>query len=380
MSRPIHEIADVLHRFAPEFIRKHPPNSYHFRTLDVIARCRTASLGGHIDSCDCCGKQRISYNSCRNRHCPKCQSTKQAFWAEDRMNQTLPVKHFHIVFTVPEVLNDICLTDSNWFYKLLFAKASETLESFGYSHFGVQTGAICMLHSWGQNLSLHPHIHCIVPGIGLTISGRLKEIGSGGKYLYPVRQLSIVFRGKILEAINKNLKAKGLLITYRPNLDQAWKKPWVVHCEPSLASPKHVTGYLSRYTNRVAITNHRIVTISDSGVTFHLKDYRNNGRKTTTTLSGTEFLRRFCLHILPRRFVKVRFYGLYASRNKKLILQEKKLQPHKPKETSQERLLRLTGFDVFLCPFCKKGRMVTIEIIPRIRSPDVGLYPSNIKI
>jgi hypothetical protein len=188
--------------------------------------------------------ERFSYNSCRNRHCPKCQSSRQAFWVEDLLEATLAVKHYHIVFTVPNELNTICLIDSKWFYGTLFSCVWDTLRQFGYTHFGVETGAVCVLHTWGQNLSLHPHVHCIVAAAGETLSGNMKHIGSTGKYLYPVSQLSTVFRGKVMECIKSHLKKLALLTQYQGLVDTAWKKPWVVFCEPSLAKPEHVVKYL----------------------------------------------------------------------------------------------------------------------------------------
>lgn len=175
MQRPKHEVATVIKRFGQQFIVQCNPNSYTIRTLDSLLKCRTSDLGGHKEKCDCCGKERISYNSCRNRHCPKCQGSRQAFWVEDRMEQMLAVKHFHIVFTIPEKLNRICMLDSKWFYNAMFECVWSTLRSFGYTHYGVESGAICVLRTWGENLCLHPHIHCIVPAAGLTLQGTLKR-------------------------------------------------------------------------------------------------------------------------------------------------------------------------------------------------------------
>ena len=185
MRRPRHEVAHIIEHFGPRFIEKHSPNTYQLRVLNALANCRTAALGGHKYHCDHCGKQHISYNSCRNRHCPKCQGSKQAFWVEDLVGRAYPVRHYHVVFTVPEVLNAICMLDSRWFYNHLFASVWDVLRSFGYSHFGVESGAICLLHTWGQNLSLHPHVHCIVPALGHTLKGRMKSVGKMGTYLYP---------------------------------------------------------------------------------------------------------------------------------------------------------------------------------------------------
>ena len=377
MSRPKYEVADVIERFGQQFYTQCKPNQYQQRVLNDLSLCRTAALGWHKDVCDCCAKERISYNSCRNRHCPKCQSARQAFWIEDLLETTLPVKHYHIVFTVPNELNAVCLIDSKWFYAQLFSAVWDTLRQFGYTRFGIEAGAVCVLHTWGQNLSLHPHIHCIVPAMGETLAGNMKNIGSSGKFLYPVEQLSPVFRGKLMESIKRNLKKQSLLMQHQALINTAWKKPWVVHCEPSLGNHEHVVKYLGQYTHRVAITNQRIINIDDQSVTFMHKDYRDGARQKPITLNGVEFLRRFCQHILPRRFVKIRRYGIYSSRaralkmkaNPKMVINQRK------GETVQQRIQRLTGFDLYHCPFCKQGFMHTLEEIPRVRSPS-GFFAS----
>jgi hypothetical protein len=372
---PQFEVSQIIDRFGLQYIEQCQPNSFTLRTLDALQKCRTSALGGHKDVCDCCAKQRISYNSCGNRHCPKCQSNKQALWVDDRISDAMDVKYFHVVFTVPQALNQVCLLDSKWFYGNMFECAWSVLQSFGYSHYGVESGAICVLHTWGQNLSLHPHIHCIVPSAGLTVKGNLKRIAKQGKYLYPVRMLSVVFRGKLLGKIKRQLKQGNQLPQYQSLLEDVWKKPWVVYCEPPLGNAQQIVKYLGQYTHRVAISNHRIQNIDESGITFLYKDYKDNSKKKLTKLSGVEFLRRFCLHILPYRFVKIRYYGILSSRQKDQLrpLQAKKPET-KVKETLQERILRITGFDRYQCPFCKTGTMHTIELLPKIRSPDNVLY------
>jgi hypothetical protein len=376
MNRPGFEVADVISRFGKQFTQKYQPNSYQQRVLNALMLCRTSALGGHKEVCGCCGKQRISYNSCRNRHCPKCQSSKQAFWVDDLLETTLEVKHYHIVFTVPHELNRIALLDSTGLYRQLFISVWDTLRQFGYTRFGVESGAVCMLHTWGQNLSLHPHIHCIVPAAGETLAGNMKHIGSDGKFLYPVKQLSLVFRGKLMEGIKVQLRKQGLFDRYQALLKEVWQKPWVVFCEPSMAKAEHVVKYLGQYTHRVAITNQRIISIDENNVTFMHKDYGDGAKQKPVTLDGVEFLRRFCQHILPYRFVKIRRYGIYSSRaravrqkqNQRMVVKLKL----KPKETVQQRLKRLTGFDMCLCPFCKQGIMQVVELLPRVRSP--GFY------
>lgn len=373
MSRPEHEVADIIRLFGQRFIEKHRPNSYQLRVLRALSLCRTSALGGHIDRCDKCGFENISYNSCRNRNCPKCQCTKQAFWVEDRIRSAYPVQHYHIVFTLPEALNQISLLDSKWFYNLMFSTVWDVLSSFCYSHFTAESGAICILHTWGQNLTLHPHIHCIVPSLGHTLRGNLKQIGKGGKYLYPVIQLSLKFRGSFMAGVKRYLANRQILSGYMPLIRQAWNKPWVVYCEPSLGKTENVVGYLGQYTHRVAITNHRLISVDDEHVRFSLKDYNDNGRQKTTILTGEEFLRRFCMHILPSGFVKIRYYGIYSSRFRSTLLKDKIIVTLQHNETVIERIRRLTGFDISACPSCKKGKLVFTGIIPRSRSPTLVL-------
>ncbi len=234
-----------------------------------------------------------------------------------------------------------------------------------------------MLHTWGQNLSLHPHLHCIVPAAGLTLKGKLKNIGNQRKYLYPVKMLSTVFRGKLLEKLKRQLKKNGQLPKYQSVIDQCYAKPWVVYCEPSLGNPRQIIANLGQYIHRVAITNTRIKNIDDKEVTFSYKDYADNKNQKLMPLTGVELLRRFAMHILPFRFIKIRYFGILGSRYKKDV------QPLKTKpdiiqltEARQQRMVRLTGFDPCRCPKCKTGMMQPIEILPRIRSPDNVFYPT----
>ena len=335
-------------------------------------------MGGHEERCDCCPEVRYSYNSCGNRHCPKCLAAKQAVWIEKLIEETLPIKHYHIIFTVPHELNTICLFDKRMYYKVLFSAVWRTLHSFGYTHYNVETGALCILHSWGQNLSVHPHIHCLVPAAGYTIDGKWKQIGKQQKYLYPIFQLSDTFKGKFLDSLKRALRKMNKYSGFDSCIQTAHKKQWVAHCEPSMAKAEHVIRYLGQYTHRVAISNDRILAISDTHVTFIAKDYRDKAQKKPVSLTGVEFLHRFCLHILPKRFVKIRRYGIYnhtSKRNLELQFEpeaskvEMKLSDKKDNETSQERIKRLTGFDIGKCPKCKKGRMHIVRELPRIRSP-----------
>jgi hypothetical protein len=382
--RTTFELADVVRLFGPGLVSSGKLSCLQLKVLGKIAVCRTAALGGHEEARENCGTVRYSYNSCGDRHCPKCQAAKQAFWIDDLVRATLPVKHYHIVFTVPHILNAICLHNGRMYYDLLFAAVWETLRSFGYSHFGVETGAVAVLHSWGQNLSLHPHIHCLVPAAGYTLDGKWKTIGHSGAYLYPVHQLSDAFKGKFLGSLKRILRKQNELSLFYDKLQQAYQTKWVVHCKPSLASAEHVVKYLGQYTHRVAITNQRIVNIAGGKVTFTAKDYRDRAVKKPVTIDGVEFLRRFVLHILPRRFVKIRRFGIYNHTVKRhlepqFVPQVKPgidtlIKKQQPTETNVERFARLTGINPCLCPVCKTGRMVTIRELPRIRSPARGCF------
>ena len=373
------ELADVIRLFGADMVATHLPTPLQLKVLSKIADCRTAALGGHEEACENCGSVRYSYNSCGDRHCPKCQAAKQAFWIEDLMLSTLPIKHYHVVFTVPHVLNVVCLHNQRMYYDLLFAAVWHTLRSFGYSHYGVESGAVAVLHTWGQNLSLHPHIHCLVPAAGHTLNGQWRNIGHARNYLYPVHQISDAFKGKFLDSLKRALGKANELALFNDVVQHAYKTKWVVHCEPSLANADHVVKYLGQYTHRVAITNQRILNIADGKVTFVAKDYRDGAVKKPVTLDGVEFLRRFAMHILPSRFVKIRRFGIYNHTVKRnLALQfvaeakpdiDQILKRQQPPESNVERLERLTGINPCLCSACKTGKMIVIRELPRIRSP-----------
>ncbi len=377
------ELADVVRLFGNQLNGADKLNARQIKVLNSIVNCRTAALGGHEEACDSCGSVRYSYNSCGDRHCPKCQAAKQAFWIDDLAHNTLPIKHFHVVFTAPHHLNPLCLHNPGMYYELLFSAVWHTLRLFGYTHYGIESGAVAVLHTWGQNLTLHPHIHCIVPAAGYTLDGKWKPVGNQGNYLYPVHQLSAAFKGKFLDSLKRALRKQNELSLFYNQLQQTYKTKWVVHCEPSLAGAEHVVKYLGQYTHRVAITNQRILNIADGKVTFLAKDYRDGAARKPVTLDGAEFLRRFTMHILPRQFVRIRRFGIYnhtAKRNLALQFCEPDktidavIKKQQPAETNLERFERLTGINPCVCPTCKKGKMVAIRVLPRIRSPDVLLH------
>ena len=351
-----------------------------------IVRCRTASLGGHEEECDNCGERHYSYNSCGDRHCPKCQLNKQINWVERISKETLPVKHYHIIFTVPHSLNKIALWNDKMYYSVLFKAVWMTLRSFGYTHYGVESGAIAVLHTWGQNLSLHPHIHCLVPAAGYSLKGVWKNIGKDDKFIYPVRQLSSAFKGKFLDLLKRALRKSGHLQGFIPYIQKAYNSKWVVYSEAPMSGKTQIIKYLGQYTHRIAISNDRILQIGKEEVVFQTKDYRDNGTVKKIRMQGEEFLRRFMQHILPKGFIRIRRYGIYHHTVKKNLdlqftvedsgfyeLLEKTSQEQE--ELQEQRGESTKNQDDFLedrtrvCPYCKKGHMKRIRELPRIRSP-----------
>ena len=355
-SQPQYEVADVLN-ISGSKLENLELNSWQLRTLFALKKCRTSALGGHIDACDECGNVSISYNSCRNRHCPKCQGKKREQWIENRETELLPVPYFHVVFTLPDVLNKTALHEPKMLYDILFESAWETLQTFGKNK-NLQMGMIAVLHTWGQNLSLHPHLHCIVPGGGVDESGAWKNIRSDGKFLFSVKALSKVFRAKFCEKLKANLKDKfneNQENEYEKIRQSLWEKPWVVYAKKPFGSPKSVVEYLGRYTHKIAISNQRIRKIDAKTVTFSYKDYRQKGIKKQMVLSHEEFIRRFAMHILPKRFVKIRHYGFLSSTWKRIKL--KNLQQNlgiQPKEKPLPKAFQPK------CSCCKVGNLVTI--------------------
>jgi hypothetical protein len=368
--RPAYELAQVIDGFGDAFIHAYSPNTYVERILAAIKSCRTSILGGHKDRCDTCGHIRISYNSCRNRHCPKCQNTQREAWIGDRKQDLLPVPYFHVVFTVPDTLNRMFLYDPPGMYTLFFRAAWETLSQFSWTKFRAETGMIAVLHTWGQNLSLHPHVHCIVPGGGLDYKGKWKQVSiskTGRVYLFPVENLSKVYRQKFIIALQNHLPQESQCIR------ELYKTDWVVYAKEPFAGPQQVVEYLGRYTHKVAISNHRILSIDESGVTFRYLDYRDNTQKQMK-LSGIEFLRRFSQHILPKGFVRIRYFGLQSTtKREQLRLLQKNfgiLIPEKRKKKNWKQICREhLGFDPDLCPHCKKGTMITVERFDFVRGP-----------
>jgi len=368
--KPRYELAQIIDRFGEDFEEKHSPNSYVKRTLSALQRCRTSSLGGHVDKCDECGHIRISYNSCRNRHCPKCQNTQREAWVENRKQDLLPVPYFHVVFTVPDKLNSLFLQEPADLYNLLFASTWETIAQFSYTKLHAETGMVAILHTWGQNLSLHPHIHCVVPGGGINFRGQWKQVSTsenGKVFLFRVENLSNVFRGKFIDALKKKLPQSKKFI------NDLYKTDWVVYSKEPFAGPEQVIEYLGRYTHKVAIGNHRLLNVDETGVSFSWRDYRDNIEKVMP-LEGAEFLRRFCMHILPKRFVRIRHYGLLSTARRQELRELQEAFGINSPETREKKNWKDVcrehlNYDPDICPQCGKGHMSTIEMFFGPRPP-----------
>jgi hypothetical protein len=389
------EIQDIFNQHGDEYREKHNLPHNILRTMGSIEYCRTAKMGGHADECDACGHVRISYNSCRNRHCPKCQTLAKERWIENRKEDLLPVGYFHVVFTIPEELNFITLLNQREMYSIFFMAVSETLIELSkdIKHLGAEIGFTTILHTWGQNLMNHPHIHCIVPGGGLSIDGK-RWLNSKKDFFIPVKVLSRKFRGKFLYYFKREYYGKGLKLSgdveglkgreeFRLFVDKLYKKEWVVYCKPPFKSAEHVFEYLGRYTHRVAISNNRIVKLENGMVTFKWRDYKNGNVQKFMTVTAEEFIRRFVMHVLPSRFVKIRHYGILSNRNRNLKLKNcKKIigivsnlgKLSNAKLSAADLLFRLTGIDIKKCPCCKEGMMAPKEgIIPKNGSPPMEI-------
>lgn len=348
------EVAGIL-RGLGERISSIGLNTFQLCTLSAVQKCRTAELGGHVDVCTECGTLRVSYNSCRKRSCPKCQGAKREEWIQARISELLPVPYFHVVFTLPEELNAVCLGHSKEMYGLLFKSAWETLCLFGRNKH-VKTGMIAVLHTWGQNLSHHPHLHCIVPGGGIDKNGKWQNIRTDGKFLFPVKAMSKVFRAKYVALLRKTD------ILSHPQTQSLFFKDWVIFAKRPFAHPAHVVEYLGRYTHKVAISNSRIISYENNRVRFSYKDYRNGACKKEMELDDTEFIRRFAMHIPPSGFVRIRHYGILSSTSKKLTIPKIREQlPAKAIEFIEMR--KIKPYNSIICPCCGQPAMVTVETI-----------------
>ena len=342
-------------------------NTWQLRTLSALSKCRTSSLGGHIDGCTNCGNLRISYNSCRNRHCPKCQGNEREAWIQAREKELLPVAYFHVVFTLPSELNSLCMQYPRILYASLFDAAWDTINTFSKDekHLGATTGMISILHTWGQQLTLHPHLHCIIPAGGLTKQSQWKQCKTRGNYLFPVKALSVVYRAKYIHHLRKhvaehNAIAEKQIVLPKEVIDTCFKKQWVVFAKKPFSGVNSVVEYLGRYTHKVAISNHRITAIDTANdtITFNYKDYKMNESKKQLTLNSMEFVRRFSMHILPKAFVRIRHYGILSStaKTKAIAAIRKQLPAKKTKPVK----VRAIPYNPLQCKCCKKETMIQI--------------------
>lgn len=375
MIRPPLEVADIVRTYGTAFVKRHRRwlTGSHLKVLRAIAACRTAALGGHVEQCDSCGQRAISYNSCLNRHCPKCQAAARQAWLAERSAELLPVPYYHVVFTLPHVLAPLALQNKALVYGLLFRAAAETLLQIAADpqHLGAKIGFLAVLHSWGQTLRHHPHLHCVVPGGGLSPDQR-RWIRCGDKFFLPVKVLAVVFRGKFLDALERAFHKHKLTLAgqltplqsppvFAALLRTAAQRDWVVYAKRPFAGPAQVLAYLSRYTHRIAISNSRLISMINGKVTFRWRDYAHGYQSRTMTLEADEFLRRFLLHVLPTGFVRIRYFGMLANRQRKLFLNLSRdyLQVSLPQQ--------LTTGVVHLCQHCHRGTMRLIEVLSPTR-------------
>ena len=381
------ELADIFRQLGPSYRASHSDalSRGQRRVMGAIERCRTAALGGHVEQCDACGYQRIAFNSCRNRHCPKCQALTRAQWLEDRRAELLPVEYFHVVFTLPQEIAAIAYQNKAVVYDLLFRATAETLRTIATDirHLGAEIGFIAILHTWGQNLLHHPHLHCVVPGGGLSPDGQ-RWIACRPGFFLPVRVLSRLFRRLFLKMLQQafaagslkfhnalaELAAPGAFARY---LAPMARTEWVVYAKPPFGGPERMLEYLGRYTHRVAIANSRLVAFADGQVAFRWKDYRHASRQKVMRLEAAEFVRRFLLHVLPSGFQRIRHYGWLANRSRAAKLERCRQLLDVPAPVSvpadeptdyRDRYQRLTGVSLWECPHCRRGRMVCIESLP----------------
>ena len=382
--RPALEVADIVRAHGGEFRQAHAESLSvgQKHVLRAIERCRTAALGGHLEQCDQCGHQRNAYNSCADRHCPKCQSLARAKWLEKRQAELLECEYFHVVFTLPAPLAALALQNKRQMYDLLFRATAETLQSIAADpeHLGAQIGFFCILHSWGQTLNFHPHLHCVVPGGGVSLDGS-RWVACRPGFFLSVNVLSCRFRKLFLRYLEQTYAAGKLQFhgelqplsdpkSFARYLTPLHDREWVVYAKAPFGGPDRVLDYLGRYTHRVAISNNRLKELKDGQVSFAYKDYKHQQRHKVMTLSADEFLRRFLLHVLPDSFQRIRHYGLLGNRHRaenlvrcRVLLAMPVLIPQPPRDY-HERWQQLIGRDPSQCPQCRNGKMVRIAILP----------------
>ena len=373
-AKPRYEIADIFEQYGEAYRQSHPVSYEQQKAMAAITQCRTAVLGGHVDECDQCGVLRISYNSCRNRHCPKCGALSKARWLEARLRELLPIEYFHVVFTLDHALNALARCNATRIYDLLFAAAAQTLKAFGTRYLKGDIGVVAVLHTWGQDLGQHIHLHCIVTGGALSFDQQHWQACPKG-FLFPVLPLSKAFREAVCAGLTR-LHQHGQLVfagdcaglesadSFASFVAEMQAKDWQVYAKESFGGPTQVFDYLGRYVHRVAISNNRLVSIDNDQVRFQWRDNREGGRLKVMALPAVEFMRRFLLHVLPTGFVRIRYYGLFSNGQRQRKLKRcRELLGGRPTpepvgaENAADLLKRLTGVDVHQCPVCGLGQM-----------------------
>jgi hypothetical protein len=369
------ELADIFRDYGESYRRTHPLPVSHLKVMQAVERCRTKALGGHLQQCDACGYERPVYNSCRNRHCPKCQSLAKVKWVDKQKSELLPTGYFHLVFTLPHQLNPLILVNKKLLINILFQSVWQTLAQFARSRLGASLGITAVLHTWDQTLLDHFHLHCLVPAGALSFD-RTRWVAACQNFLFPVKALSRVFRAKFLDSVKKN-QSKLLFVgriapladaeSFGALLDGLRKKPWVVYAKKPFSSPAHVLDYLGRYTHRVALSNDRICSLQNGKVSFTYRDRTNQNRRKLMTLGAEEFIRRFLLHVIPKGFMRVRHYGFLANHRKDCLSKCRQLMGLSPasppphQRSTDELMLSLTGIDIHRCPRCLKGTLVWVS-------------------
>jgi Putative transposase/Transposase zinc-binding domain len=392
VERPKWEVADIFRRYGEAYRQKHDGSlsTAQRRVMAAIEVCRTAALGGHLERCDSCAYERPAYDSCRNRHCPKCQSLARAEWVEKRIAEVLPTHYFHVVFSVPEQIASIAYQNKEVVYNILFRSTAETLTTIAADpkHLGAEIGFFAVLHTWGQTLQFHPHLHCVVPGGGIS-PDRSRWMSCRPRFFLSVRVLSRLFRRLFLTHLQEAFDAGKLQFFYaledlhdrqafQNHLDSVRNVEWVVYAKPPFAGPQQVVDYVGRYTHRVAISNNRILDIENGQVKFTWRDYRDHNQQKTMPLSADQFIRRFLLHVLPNGFHRIRYYGFLANAHRQdkleLCRQLLGLAPGElpsvaaTTEDYRDRYERLTGHSLRECPACHRGRMIDVQLLPRVPS------------
>ena len=378
------EVADIFHLYGEDYRQNNPLSYEQKKVMHHIEVCRTAELGGHVEHCDQCDFERIAYNSCRDRHCPKCQTFTKEQWLNDRKSELLPCGYFHLVFTLPHDLNPIILCNKQVALQILFSAVNETLQAFAKDpqwRLEGQLGFISVLHTWSQALMDHFHLHCLIPAGALSFA-KDRWVSARDSFLFRIDSLAKEFRKRYLHKLETAYLKEKLIFpgstaefgekqTFEELIQSLSEVKWIAYAKSPFAGPEQVLEYLGRYTHRVAISNNRIVAIDNGKVTFTYRDRGKNETKAMT-IDADEFIRRFLLHILPKNFMKIRYFGFLANKNKKqaipilrkLINPDAKL-PEKVKETVREMMLRVTGNDITCCPKCKKGKMIIIKNLPK---------------